>query len=58
MVYAQAMLAILGALALEQGLAVANKVANERIIKPLAMFTSRTAQGGDAEDSRTEEPIL
>lgn len=37
MVYAQAVLAIVGGLALEKGGAVANKVAKERILEPLGM---------------------
>ena len=44
MVYTQAIFAIVGALALEKGGAVANKVAKERILEPLGM--KRTETGG------------
>jgi large subunit ribosomal protein L15 len=37
MVYTQAVFAIIGALALEKGGAVANQVAKERILEPLGM---------------------
>lgn len=37
MVYAQAVLAIVGAIAMEQGGAVANKITRERIIRPLGI---------------------
>ena len=37
MVYAQALLAIIGALALEQGSAVANRIAKERVLVPLGL---------------------
>ncbi len=39
MVYAQAMFAIVGALALEKGAAVANEVARERLLEPLGIST-------------------
>lgn len=51
MVYAQAMLAIVGALALEQGLAVANKVAKERILRPLGLYKA-AQDGGDMVEPR------
>jgi len=37
LVYAQALLAIIGALALEQGSAVANRIAKERVLVPLGL---------------------
>lgn len=37
MVYAQALFAIIGALALEQGGLVANRVARERILQPIGL---------------------
>ena len=39
MVYAQALYAIVGALALEQGGQVANKIARERILQPVGLRT-------------------
>lgn len=37
MVYAQALYAIVGALALEQGGQVANRIARERILQPIGL---------------------
>jgi large subunit ribosomal protein L15 len=37
LVYSQALLAVIGALALEQGSAVANRMARERILLPLGL---------------------
>lgn len=37
MVYAQAVFAIIGALAMEQGGAVANQIAREKVIQPLGV---------------------
>lgn len=37
LVYSQALLAVIGALALEQGSAVANRVAKERVLVPMGM---------------------
>ena len=37
MVYAQAVFAVIGALALEQGGAVANRIAKEKILEPLGL---------------------
>lgn len=45
MVYAQAVFAIVGALALEKGGAVANKIAKERVLDPL-MEPQRIPAGG------------
>ena len=41
MVHAQAIFAIIGAIALEKGSAVANQVTRERILAPLGLFGSR-----------------
>jgi len=40
LVYSQALLAVIGALALEQGGAVANRVTKERILIPMGMKAS------------------
>ena len=47
MVYTQAVFAIIGALALEQGGAVANKIAKERILEPLGLKTYARPQVAD-----------
>ena len=44
MVYAQAMFAVVGALALEKGAAIANEVARERLLEPLGMSTYGDSQ--------------
>lgn len=49
MVYAQALYAIVGALALEQGGQVANRIARERILQPVGL-SSRLL-----EDAPTEQ---
>ena len=48
MVYTQAVFAIVGALALEKGGAVANKVAKERILDPLGLKSTGRAQIGSS----------
>jgi len=48
MVYAQAVFAIVGALALEQGGAVANRVAKERILLPLRKTGRMRSDAGPA----------
>jgi hypothetical protein len=47
MVHAQAVFAIIGALALEKGSAVANQVAKERVLEPLGMFGERWHTSSD-----------
>lgn len=44
MVYAQAVFAIVGALALEKGGAVANEIAKERVLNALGMNTRADGQ--------------
>ena len=41
MVHAQAIFAVVGAVALEKGAAVANQIARERILGPLGLFEAR-----------------
>jgi len=48
MVYAQALYAIIGALALEQGGQVANRIARERILQPVGL-RSGALEGAQAE---------
>ncbi|KAK5937211.1 hypothetical protein PMZ80_010511 [Knufia obscura] len=50
MVYAQALYAIVGALALEQGGQVANKIARERILQPVGLRTG-SLEGSPAEQA-------
>lgn len=49
MVLTQALYAIVGALALEQGGAVANRVARERVLLPAGLKTQSIAGSTDAE---------
>jgi len=51
MVYAQALYAIVGALALEQGGQVANRVARERILQPIGL-RSASLEGGPAQQEQ------
>lgn len=48
MVYAQALYAIVGALALEQGALVANRVARERILQPMALLSKGMGRSNDS----------
>ncbi|EHY55208.1 Large ribosomal subunit protein mL57 [Exophiala dermatitidis] len=52
LVYAQAVLAIIGALALEQGGAVANRIAKERVLIPLGLKRDWKPRGEIAEPSQ------
>ncbi|EXJ91802.1 hypothetical protein A1O3_00352 [Capronia epimyces CBS 606.96] len=52
LIYSQAVLAIIGALALEQGGAVANRIAKERVLVPLGLKRDWKSKGDLAEPSR------
>lgn len=55
MVYAQAMLAILGALSLEQGAVTANKIVKDRVLRPLGLY--KQEKGEDLVDYSIESAV-
>lgn len=47
LVYSQALMAVIGALALEQGSAVANRIAREKVLFPLGLKGATSEKAGN-----------